>query len=385
MNDKHIPIEILYKKLEETLSTEEELQFQVWSSDSECQQYFEHLREYVQLKHEPECSEQELQHYWQGIRKRIRRRRQQQNRRRLYRKLTVAAAIVLTIVFSGNFFGPREERLETKATTNIIPGQRNAILELADGRTYDLKTPAALNRAEIGEHIRIDSNRLNYLKSDSLSVDHLVYNKLIVPRGGEYQILLEDGTKVWLNAETSLRYPENFVGDSREVYLEGEAYFEVAEDKHRPFVVHAGIQQLTVLGTRFAISNYQNDTYLQTTLVEGRVKVELTGQVYHLEPDEQITYNRNNNQVSRKKVDVREFIAWKDGKYVFSRKRLEEMLNTLSRWYDFQVVYQDASVKEKLFSGELMRFGSFDDILRIIGKSSDLNFTVRERIVIVSK
>ena len=384
MNDKQVSIEMLYKKLSGALSADEELQFEKWSQEPEHRQYFEHLRGYDRLEKQPSCSDTELQESWLEISKKIQRKRWQENWRRIYRKLTVAA-ILSMIGFSGYFYGLWEEDKETGETVSICPGQGKVVLHLSDGSTYDLKNPAVLNRSAIGQHIRMDSNRLNYLQSHAGGADSLVYHKLIVPRGGEFQLMLEDGTKVWLNAETSLRYPQNFTGGTREVYLEGEAYFEVARDTLHPFVVHTGIQRLTVLGTGFSITAYRDDDYLQTTLVEGKVKVELSGRIYHLNPNEQITYNRNNKQVSLTPVDVQEFTAWKDGKYVFSRKRLEDMLNTLSRWYDFQVLYQDDSVKEKLFSGELRRFENFNDILRKIEKSGNVKFSVEGRTVIVSR
>ena len=384
MNDKQVSIEMLYKKLSGALSADEELQFEKWSQEPEHRQYFEHLKEYDRLEEQPSCSDTELQESWLQISKKIQRKRWQENWRRIYRKLTVAA-ILSMIGFSGYFYGLWEEDKETGETVSICPGQGKVVLQLSDGSTYDLKNPAVLNRSAIGQHIRMDSNRLNYLQSHAGVADSLVYHKLIVPRGGEFQLMLEDGTKVWLNAETSLRYPQDFTGGTREVYLEGEAYFEVVRDTLHPFVVHTGIQRLTVLGTGFSITAYRDDDYLQTTLVEGKVKVELSGRIYHLNPNEQITYNRNNKQESLTPVDVQEFTAWKDGKYVFSRKRLEDMLNTLSRWYDFQVLYQDDSVKEKLFSGELRRFENFNDILRKIEKSGNVKFSVEGRTVIVSR
>ena len=384
MNDKQVSIEMLYKKLSGALSADEELQFEKWSQEPEHRQYFEHLKEYDRLEEQPSCSDTELQESWLEISKKIQRKRWQENWRRIYRKLTVAA-ILSMIGFSGYFYGLWEEDKETGETVSICPGQGKVVLQLSDGSTYDLKNPAVLNRSAIGQHIRMDSNRLNYLQSHAGGADSLVYHKLIVPRGGEFQLMLEDGTKVWLNAETSLRYPQDFTGGTREVYLEGEAYFEVARDTLHPFVVHTGIQRLTVLGTGFSITAYRDDDYLQTTLVEGKVKVELSGRIYHLNPNEQITYNRNNKQVSLTPVDVQEFTAWKDGKYVFSRKRLEDMLITLSRWYDFEVFYQNPEAKEVLFSGELLRFANFNDILGMIEKSSDVHFAVKQNVVMVTK
>lgn len=225
------------------------------------------------------------------------------------------------------------------------------------------------------------------MSPDTLSGQALVYNKLRVPRGGTFQLALEDGTKIWLNSESELTYPEVFVGESREVYLDGEAYFDVAKDAYRPFIVHSGIQHIQVLGTTFGITNYSDIREVSTTLVSGKVQVkfpEISDEIFLLEPGCRLCYDRKDQKIRKQMVNADEYVAWKDGKYVFNGKPLEDILETLARWYDFQVFYQTHSVKERLFSGELMRFESFRDILGIIEEVSNVKFSIKQHTVIVA-
>lgn len=190
-----------------------------------------------------------------------------------------------------------------------------------------------------------------------------------------------------MNSESRLRYPVAFFNDTREVYLEGEAYFEVQRDANRPFIVHAGEQKVTVLGTSFGISCYASEVNDYTTLVSGKVKVDFERgkQSFVLEPGMQVAYDKKSGIATERKVDVAEFVAWKNGKYVFKQKRLEDILSTLSRWYDFEVFYQNEDVKESLFSGELRRFDDFNYLLRLIERTSDVKFIIDKKVVRVMK
>ena len=194
---------------------------------------------------------------------------------------------------------------------------------------------------------------------------------------------MEDGTKVWINSASRLRYPVVFSGNIREVYLEGEAYFEVQREGDRPFIVHSGEQKVTVLGTSFGISCYASEANDYTTLVSGKVKVDFERgkQSFVLEPGMQVAYNKESGMVRERRVDVAEFVAWKEGKYVFKQKRLEDILSTLSRWYDFEVFYQNSEMKEVLFSGELRRFDDFNYLLQLIERTSDVKFIIDKKVV----
>lgn len=386
MEKEEITIELLYRKLGKTLSVEEEKRFQQWMRKVDHRRYFEHIKSFYELKEGKETPKEEVDQAWMDFRRRIDRHKTRHFR--VFRIVAVAASVILLLGILPWQWDKHREPVLPVEEEQIRPGQRNAILELANGRVYDLNELTGHRQGRISNHISVDSCRLNYTRPDSVLQYELAYNKIIVPRGGEFQLVLEDGTKVWLNAESQLKYPEVFTRAKREVFLEGEAYFEVAKDATHPFVVHAGQQKVTVLGTSFGITGYAEESSVSATLVEGKVRVEFPGytdEVYLLEPGHRISYDRISCRVRNERVDVREYVAWKDGRYVFAKKRLEDMLATLSRWYDCQVFYQNAETKEVLFSGELMRFENFNDILHLISKTSDVKFSVNGNTIVVGK
>lgn len=383
-----IAIEWLYRKLENTLSAKENEEVEKWLEEPAHREYFSQLEFFYHLPEHAEVSEQEINEAWQFMNQRVARHSWQRTKKKLWAMVSVAASLV--ILFTSYFVWDNlsERHDDSQKMVQIRPGRQHAVLKLANGQTFDLGNWVGQKNVRIADHIVMDSGRLDYRVSTPSGLADILFNTLTVPRGGEFQITLEDGTKVWLNSDSQLRYPEIFSGHNREVYLEGEAYFEVTQNPGRPFIVHSGIQKITVLGTRFGITAYPGETSVSTTLVQGKVKVEypeLTAQNYLLEPGYRICYDSQERQVYQKKVDVREYVAWKDGKYIFEQKRLEDMLLTLSRWYDFQVLYQSPEVKELLFSGELLRFDNFNKILRMIEKSGNVKFTIEGRVVIVSK
>ena len=328
----------------------------------------------------------EIQEAWGVFEKRVQGQRRIERRQRWVWVMSAVASVALVICCCWFvYYRANTEQKLNVAVQKIVPGQYNAVLEMADGATYQLGEQQYFLQERTGNQIKVDSTVLSYLpvnNKSGLSQD-IVYNKLSVPKGGEYRIELEDGTKVWINSASRLRYPVVFSGDTREVYLEGEAYFEVRRDSSRPFIVHAGDQRVTVLGTSFGMTCYANEVNDYTTLVSGKVKVELQQgkQAFVLKPGTQVEYNKESGMVRERRVDVAEFVAWKEGKYVFKQKRLEDILSTLSRWYDFEVFYQNSEMKEVLFSGELRRFDDFNYLLQLIERTSDVKFIIDKKVV----
>lgn len=375
---------MIYRKIEGKLSENENIRFNIWLKESrEHQEYYERMQKLYERENVREISGEEMREAWHTFEKQMKGCRQTARKRHLVWGMSVAASVI--VVFCCYWFMYHPAAREKVAVQKIIPGQYSAILEMADGKTYRLGEERYSLQEKTGNRIKIDSTFLSYLPTDDARAvsREVVYNKLSIPRGGEYRIELEDGTKVWINSASRLQYPVVFSGDTREVYLEGEAYFEVRRDSSRPFIVHAGEQKVTVLGTSFGITCYTNDVNDYTTLVSGKVKVELEQgkQVFVLEPGTQVEYNKENGMVRERRVDVAEFVAWKEGKYVFKQKRLEDILSTLSRWYDFEVFYQNSEMKEVLFSGELRRFDDFNYLLRLIERTSDVKFIIDKKVV----
>lgn len=375
---------MIYRKVEGKLSENEEVRFNMWLKESlEHQAYYERMRKLYEQEGVREISEKERREAWHTFEKQMKVHRQTTRKRYLVWGVSVAASVI--VVFCCYWFMYHPMTREVVAVQKIIPGQCSAVLEMADGKTYRLGEERYSLQEKTGNRIKIDSTFLSYLPTDDTRAvsREIVYNKLSIPRGGEYRIELEDGTKVWINSASCLRYPVVFSGDTREVYLEGEAYFEVRRDSSRPFIVHAGDQRVTVLGTSFGMTCYANEVNDYTTLVSGKVKVELQQgkQAFVLKPGTQVEYNKESGMVRERRVDVAEFVAWKEGKYVFKQKRLEDILSTLSRWYDFEVFYQNSEMKEVLFSGELRRFDDFNYLLQLIERTSDVKFIIDKKVV----
>ena len=390
MKDKTISASLIFRKIEGKLSAVEEERFEAWLKEGwEHREYYERMRRMYQQENVQEVETGEIQEAWGVFEKRVQRQRRIERRQRWVWVMSAVASVVLVICCWSVYYRANTEQKLNVAVQKIVPGQYNAVLEMADGATYQLGEQQYSLQEKTGNQIKVDSTVLSYLpvnNKSGLSQD-IVYNKLSVPKGGEYRIELEDGTKVWINSASRLRYPVVFSGDTREVYLEGEAYFEVRRDVERPFIVHSGEQKVTVLGTSFGISCYASEVNNYTTLVSGKVKVDFERgkQSFVLEPGMQVAYNKESGIAMERKVDVAEFVAWKDGKYIFKQKRLEDILSTLSRWYDFEVFYRNEDVKEVMFSGELRRFDDFSYLLRLIERTSDVKFVIDKKVVQVMK
>ena len=389
MKDNTIPARLIYRKIEGKLSAVEEERFETWLKEGrEHREYYERMRRMYQQENIQEIAIGKIQDAWEMFEKRVQGRLRVKRKRYWMWGVSVAASVVVVFCLIIYYHLDTEQKVNI-AVQNIVPGQYNAILEMADGATYHLGGQQGSLQEKTGRQIKIDTSLVSYLPvgDKQETPKEVVYNKLSIPRGGEYRIELEDGTKIWMNSESRLRYPVAFFNDTREVYLEGEAYFEVQRDVNRPFIVHSGEQKETVLGTSFGISCYASEVNDYTTLVSGKVKVDFKRgkQSFVLEPGMQVAYDKKSGIATERKVDVAEFVAWKNGKYVFKQKCLEDILSTLSRWYDFEVFYQNEDVKEILFSGELRRFDDFNYLLRLIERTSDVKFIIDKKVVRVMK
>ncbi|OUN64399.1 hypothetical protein B5G13_15620 [Butyricimonas sp. An62] len=391
MKDNTISASLIYRKIEGKLSVVEEERFEAWLKEGqEHREYYERMRRMYQQENVQDVGIGGIQDVWAVFEKRVQGQRKIERKRRWMWVMSAAAAVAIVLcccLFV--YYRANTEQKVNVAVQKIVPGQYNAVLEMADGSTYQLGEQQYSLQEKTGNQIKVDSTLLSYLPVNKRSdvLQDIVYNKLSVPKGGEYRIELEDGTKVWINSASRLRYPVVFSSNSREVYLEGEAYFEVQRDVDRPFIVHSGEQKVTVLGTSFGISCYASEANDYTTLVSGKVKVDFERgkQSFMLEPGMQVAYNKESGIAIEKKVDVAEFVAWKNGKYIFNQKRLEDILSTLSRWYDFEVFYRNEDVKEVLFSGELRRFDDFSYLLRLIERTSDVKFVIDKKVVQVMR
>lgn len=288
--------------------------------------------------------------------------------RAIVRRWTVAASVMIPLLLGVIYFEasrkaevirhePRQEE--------IVPGMAVAKLLLPDGGVVDLgkDSVCSLELPEGGRFVN-ESGTLTY-ESDCTGMVTGQYSELRIPRGGEYKVVLPDGTTVWLNAESSLRFPAAFTGDVRKVYAKGELYFDVKHEGGRPFVVEVEKDYtVEVLGTEFNLRAYDVSSRA-TTLVRGSVRVQGQAGEVLLQPGQQVRGSGAGN-LDVSDVDVAPYVAWHEGKFYFVHTPLQEIMEELARWYDVEVVFENESVKEESFSIEMKRFDDFNKVLRLI-------------------
>jgi transmembrane sensor len=301
-------------------------------------------------------------------------------RRSCFRIGRVAAAAVLLIIFGGMLFyrsaQMRQDEMPIAGSegqgTAILPGSTKASLRLANGQIVPLDSAADRLVAQQGSvNIRMWHGGLAYEKQGHGG--SMTYNTLITHNGEQYSLVLSDGTKVWLNSASSLYFPVAFDGRERRVEVSGEAYFEVAKDPGKPFYVASNGQEIEVLGTHFNVKAYPNGGAVETTLLQGKVRV--NGK-FALSPGQQAQL-KNGTVSVKDKVNVNAVIAWKDGRFNFDNADVSEVLRQLERWYDIQVVLPAGRTSDH-FSGTIPRSASFDQVLRIL-QNNRVHFDLQGR------
>ncbi|XHR97035.1 FecR family protein [Mucilaginibacter sp. UC70_90] len=210
-------------------------------------------------------------------------------------------------------------------------------------------------------------------------------NTITTPRGGQYQVILEDGTKVQLNAASSIKFPEYFTGANREIELNGEAYFEVAKDKAHPFIVKANSTRVQVLGTHFNINAYSDNPDITTTLLEGSVKMSKGAVAVMLLPGQQGAVNQNSSSIKVSRADVEANMAWTKGFFVFHDQSIVTIMKQVSRWYDVDIEYQDIQVQENEFGGTISKYKDIEELLDNIKLTGSIHYKIEGRRVIIMK
>lgn len=307
--------------------------------------------------------------------------------RRLGWWLSAAASVTLLLIATWWLQRePEQMKNKTAVTEMIHPGQSCATVTLADGSLVPLEKDIREWQERDGTILRTESGGLTYKTNRDNQITEVVYNTVTIPRGGEYRLELADGTKVWLNAETELKFPVNFSGITRDVYLKGEAYFQVSRDKEHEFRVHTSMGTVKVLGTNFNVRDYTDEQRVVTTLESGKVVYvsDESKKEVVLVPGTQVQEDRSGT-IKTGKVDVIQYVGWREGKYVFENVTLEEIMQTLGRWYDIDVVYIDPNTKKLNFSGNLERFENIDIFLNLIGTGGDVKFKTEGKTILIDK
>ena len=269
----------------------------------------------------------------------------------------------------------------------IKPGRLQAELRLGTGVRLALNEHQGVySSGNAGVEIVNDTvtGKVSYHVNKTGMEDSLVFNTLIVPKGGEYSLELPDGTVVWVNSESSLRFPEKFTSNRREVFLEGEAYFEVKKDANRPFYVHTEVGKVRVLGTAFNVCAYSNDRFWQTTLVEGSVMINQEEKEVLLKPNEQYQIDVRTGKAGLREVLPELYTSWRDGKFYFKAYTFEELVEKLERWYDFKMLYMNEEIKTRRFSGVVNKYQPLEEMFKFLQMTSDVQFNVKGNVVTAS-
>jgi len=308
--------------------------------------------------------------------------------RRLWVRRIAAASIFILVAGAGlrMYLAHRVPERTAKSVAvykgDAIPGGNKAVLTLTDGSTVLLDSlhNGAIKQQGSTRLTKQDSGQLvysvlsaggNHVSGAGDRALSIQYNKIATPRGGQYRVILPDGTKVWLNASSSLRFPTAFVGDRRQVDLTGEAYFEVVGDPARPFTVNiGGGQAIQVLGTSFDINAYNDESAIRATLLEGSIRLSKEGAQAVLKPGQQAFSDRSGGPIRVVPgADTEAAIAWKNGYFQFDGDGLEAVMRQLSRWYDVEVKYE-GPIPERQFAGQMPRGVNLSEVLRILEESN---------------
>lgn len=306
----------------------------------------------------------------------------------LLKYAAILVPIAMVAVAALYHFSDREIREVAEKGEIITPGSQKATLILADGSSVELEKENAVKEILQGDtKITNDQQSLTYNTSESSRKnENVVYNELITPIGGTYQLTLSDQSVVVLNAGSSLRFPVEFEKEKRQVFLSGEAYFKVQHDG-RPFYVTCEAMDVQVLGTSFNISAYEDDAIISTTLVEGSVRVSSgdRGNQKVLAPDDQAIFEKTGSEFEIKKVDTSLYTSWVNGKFEFGNENLDVVMRKLSRWYDFEYVFKNNDAKNFHFSARISNDQKISTILEMLEMTTDVRFEVRGRTIEIFK
>ena len=377
---------VIVKSVLGTLTEEDNLVLQEWLRENDQNRVlYQKLSSAIELKHKYE------QYASVDVEEAFRR-----NQHRLYpdglnrsmkKKLPYVAAVLVLFGVLVCLLVNRTGKVREEVPVVLSAGGKHAELILANGQKVDLHEGMEMKFRERGSNIQVKGNVVYYEeKKDRVTIDE--YNMIRTPLGGEYALTLSDGTRVWLNAMSELRYPVAFGGDTREVELRGEAYFDVAEDENKPFVVRTDEFSVRVLGTSFNISTYADSPLALTTLCSGHVRLTDCMNPENerdLLPGEQLLFHRESRKMEIRNVDTDVFVSWREGFFQFDNHTVEEVFMILQRWYNVQVFYANAEVRQELFTGKLPRFDDMMIIIDLIKRVSDLEITVDGKVIYIDK
>lgn len=383
--------EIIVKEINQEANEEEINILQEWLSQSEANQLlFEKFKNgeslYTLIKEHEKIDGIQA---WNTINKKI-------NKKQTKFRMTFSSALKYAAVFAipllvGAYFltrttTPPDSTVSFHNLDNQVNQFKESSLIMADGTIVSLSA-----FVEADSIVEIDGTQITKDKSEILysstqnTQQEIQYNTLITPKSKVFNVTLSDGSKVWLNASSAIKYPTQFSSDFRKVYLTGEAFFEVTKDAVRPFLVSTKDMEIEVTGTTFNVMAYPEDNLIETTLVTGEVKVKTSDFQCVLEPGKQAKLDLKSKKLNEIQVNTELYTSWKDGKYMFEYINIESVLTKLSRWYDVDVFYSSNTVKNFHFTGTLYKYNDIKQTLHIIELATNVKFEINEKTVMVSK
>ncbi|MFV0592909.1 MAG: FecR family protein [Draconibacterium sp.] len=364
----------------EQITPEEEVIFQLWFTQSgehvqfyqQAEHFFIHGSQYIDTNLRTEKA-------WKDLDKRLHRLdNTYRTRNRVYKIVASMAASLLIVFFIHSLLFNNSDKV---AESVLMPGKEKATLILNDGKEVVLDKNQEIEISN-KQRASVEDNTLKYKSS---KVKKIAFNTLKVNRGETFKVKLSDGTTVYLNSQTVLRYPVQFNEEKRIVELvEGEAFFAVARDTTKVFQLISNNQTIEVLGTSFNISAYSDEDFVRTTLVEGKVKIHEsfnTHEPQFLLPNEQFILDKKTGSFIKKEVNPVIYTSWKDGIYYFDDATLEEIMKTLSRWYNYNVMFSDSLKAQTRFGGKLKRMESIDKLLSMIENTNNIHFEITDNTI----
>ncbi|WP_321281019.1 FecR domain-containing protein [Marinifilum fragile] len=386
---KNLDLDILRKKLDGKLTSFEEEEFQEWlMASGENSAFFGRMKNY----HEKSMEELRLESVPNTTDLFMKRLNRKSRKAFIRKMLQYAAVVILPLTIGvGLWIYSNNQMNQSLVDQNQIKKEdlNQTVLITSNGNTYELESGVEQAVVEdqgvkIRKYLRAG---LKYEKQDTVKTKSVVYNTLRTSKGDDYQIELSDGTIVYLNCDSELKYPVSFGGQDRRVELRGEAFFDVSKTGKR-FIVEVNDMEVEVLGTQFNVMAYENENSIQTTLVSGKVKVSINSngvdKSLMLEPGNQANWNLKKRTLESKEVDTNLYTSWVNGYFRFENQRLEDILRTIARWYDIKVFYQNPDLKNKRLSGKLNKMEGLEVISNMIEKISNVEIEMNKKAVVVS-
>lgn len=341
------------------------------------QEYYKKARHYFDAYYsgKQEIPEVDMESAWDDFQLHV----QKMKRNYFWQRFLRYAAVVIVFVGVGivslMLVNDMENPSVVAENQKIAPGVVKALLVFQSGTHVDLTDSIALEQVleQFSDIVEADEDA------------KVEYNTIIVPRGGEYCLVLSDGTRIKMNSDSKLIFPNKFTGNERRVRLEGEALFDVIKNKDCPFIVETEKGNIYVLGTLFNVNVYSDEEVMQTTLVEGRIAFKGNGmsQSVNLVPGEQVVYNEKSGESQVIKVNPEIYVGWAEGKWYIEGERLEDIMKQVARWYDVEVFYKNSEAKELVFTGDLEKYKDCEEVLDIISMTTNVTFEIKDRVIVV--